>query len=405
VRLTEPAGDLGDRFALPVTAPIPADARGWRTNEGYGPYLATSGPYMVAPASDARKARWRAGGPPVRLVRNPSWRRASDPLRPAYADRVDLFVVEDDPEALARRVDKGELDVGWATAAQVERYRARPGRRSRIHYNETDGLSFLMMNLARAPFDDVHVRRAMNWAVDRTAHWFGFTTATHLVPNGIEQNLLASYDPYDARNGGSIVAARDEMALSRYDTDGDGTCDAPACRGITLPFDPNFAGNVPEFVRDGARAIGIDIATERMSGERTIEATAPERHPPLVLGGWFKDYHNAANFFFPVFYGADGIHETLLGASRRELGRLGYRGRSVPSIDRKIEQCVPLVGSDQATCWAEADKLLMEQVVPAVPIFSWGGWVAVSRRVERYSFDQSFNAPALDRIVLVPGER
>jgi peptide/nickel transport system substrate-binding protein len=411
VRLTRPAGDLGDRFALPATAPIPAAARGWRTKGGYGPHLATSGPYMLQAAEDGRKARWRVGQPPVRLVRNPSWRRSSDLLRPAYVEQIDLFVVPNDPEALSRRVDAGELDVGEASAALVERYRARPALRSRLHYNESDGLAFLLMNLARAPFDDVHVRRAMNWAVDKRAiaeEWFGFAPATHLVPNGLEDNLLASYDPYRAAAGSDIAAAREQMALSRYDRDGDGTCDAPACRRVAFPFDPGFHGDLPAFVRADAHAIGIDIATKPMSWERYLEAIDPERHPPLVISGWGKDYHNAANFFFPVFYGADGVDrgdETLLGATRRQLVRLGYRRRSVPSIDGKIEQCVPLVGRDQAACWAEADKLLMERAVPAIPIFFWNGWLAVSRRVERYSWNQSFNAPALDRFVLVKRER
>jgi peptide/nickel transport system substrate-binding protein len=116
VRLTDPAGDLGDRFALAVTAPVPAEARGWRTAGEYGPFLATSGPYMVAAAGEGRPERWRAGGRPVRLVRNPSWRRSSDPLRPAYVDRIDVLIGTSTGErlaatGLAKRVDAGELDI------------------------------------------------------------------------------------------------------------------------------------------------------------------------------------------------------------------------------------------------------------------------------------------------------
>jgi ABC-type oligopeptide transport system substrate-binding subunit len=47
VHLTEPTGDLGYRFSLAATAPIPAGAdRGH--DGGYGRYLVSSGPYMIA---------------------------------------------------------------------------------------------------------------------------------------------------------------------------------------------------------------------------------------------------------------------------------------------------------------------------------------------------------------------
>ena len=41
-------------------------------------------------------------------------------------------------------------------------------------------------------------------------------------------NLLADYDPYPSPNyAGDIEAAKEEMAQSKYDTDGDGVCDDP----------------------------------------------------------------------------------------------------------------------------------------------------------------------------------
>ena len=49
--------------------------------------------------------------------------------------------------------------------------------------------------------------------------------------NSLENNLLADYDPYQTPNAsGDVEKAKEEMALSAYDTDGDGVCDAPECR-------------------------------------------------------------------------------------------------------------------------------------------------------------------------------
>jgi ABC-type transport system substrate-binding protein len=267
-------------------------------------------------------------------------------------------------------------------------------------------MTVLYMNVAQPPFDDVHVRRAMNLAIDRPAIGAGAQTATHLVTNGLERNLLVSYDPYGVREGPRIAAARDQMAQSRYDTDGDGRCDARVCRRVGFPVIADLFAEFWQPVTAAAHAIGVELDTQPLAFDQYEEPLAPGQHPPLVLGGWFKDYHNASTFFIQ-FHGAyvGGGNVSLVGATRRKLARFGYDVGSVPSVDAKLDQCVPLVGADQATCWAEADKLLMEGVVAAVPLVFWGGWYAVSSRVARYSWDQSANAPALDRIVLVEEER
>ena len=58
------------------------------------------------------------------------------------------------------------------------------------------------MNLTQPPFDDIHVRRAMNWIIDKDAlrqAWGGPTVgkiANHIVPDSIFDNELADFDPY-----------------------------------------------------------------------------------------------------------------------------------------------------------------------------------------------------------------
>jgi hypothetical protein len=76
---------------------------------------------------------------------------------------------------------------------------------------------------------------------------------------------------------------------------------------------------------------------------------------------------------------------------------------SVPSIDAKVAQCQAASGVAQFQCWAEADQLLMETVVPWVPYIEENRIVIVSDRVVSYSFDQFSNMPAFDRIALKPG--
>ncbi len=103
------------------------------------------------------------------------------------------------------------------------------------------------MNLTQPPFDDVHVRKAMNLVMDKTGlirAWGGSQIgdpATHILPPELSPPELDGYDPYPSADfAGDEDAAKEEMKQSKYDTDKDGICDAPECKGIV-----NIKGRLP----------------------------------------------------------------------------------------------------------------------------------------------------------------
>src|SRR5205085_7828384 len=99
---------------------------------------------------------------------------------------------------------------------------------------------YLTMNLAVPPLDDIHVRRAINFVVDKQRVLTAFerdrqqaaTVARHMAPDSLEKNLLLDYDPYGPGQSGDLQRAMSEMRLAAYDRDGDGRCDRSECRGL-----------------------------------------------------------------------------------------------------------------------------------------------------------------------------
>jgi peptide/nickel transport system substrate-binding protein len=443
VHLTQATGDLGYRFSLPMMAPIPPNpsapgarlgvAEGHET--GYGRFLVATGPYMVEgaeeldfslPPSDQRPASGYVPGTSITLVRNPSWDRETDELRPAYPDRL---VLENQPSSdeAAARIDAATLDLfldANAPIDQVRRYDRTPELRSRIHHTFNDFTGAVTMNLAVPPFDDVHVRRAMNLIVDKEGIRqlfgvkplvaFGYAygeIATHVAPDSVEGSLLSAYDPYvTPGHRGDLTKAKAEMAQSKYDHDGDGVCDDPVCASILFGVWKDCAHEeMADIVRDSAARIGIDLDIELYPDAATTYVTVldPRNKIPVTFGlGWGKDFANGSSFFFSPFYGPGlsgvrvAVNASLVGATSDQLQEWGYSVPSVPSIDEKLEQCVTLTGRDQLACWAQTDELLMETVVPWVPFISGTAVVTVSDRVAHYDYDQSFASPALDRIAL-----
>lgn len=439
VQLDEPASDLAYRLSLPAAAPIPEGA-GEGHDRDYRRFVVASGPYMVAgsdrldfslppeeqePLTGFVPADFRKDGSLVSpgsltLVRNPSWEPSSDGLRPAYVDRME-FILGGDEEEMARNVESGELDLVFgpdsSLADQVARYRRDPELDGRVFVNPADGLNYVSMNLAVPPFDDVHVRRAVNLAIDKAALLelvsrppygpFGISSAevaTHIGADAVEGDLLPGFDPYPH----DPAAARQEMRLSAYDHDGDGRCDAPACLGVLAIV--LASGAVPDQARDirddlGGLGIELELDPEPPFPDFFSRLADPTRRIPMGIGaGWYPDFPNGSGWFPPLF-AAEGLgsgNHTLLGATADQLRGWGYSVMSVPSVEDRLAACATSWGSARAECWAELDQYLMSEVVPWVPYMFVNHVQVVSERVAGYSFDQFGAQPALDRIVLAP---
>ena len=437
VSLSTPTGDLGDRFSLWGTAPIPpmpggADAPyGVATghDDSYGPYLVSTGPYMVEgsdkldfalpPKSQPTLSGFKTGKF-LRLVRNPSWSPATDGYRSAYVDGFDIEVVPDTPTVDADTttgkadlvLDFNRLPASFYTLA--ERVRTDP-KLGMALIGSGDYARFAIMNLAQPPFDDIAVRKAANYAVDKQklVEAYGGSlqqqVASHIALDSLEDNLLVTYDPYATPGSrGSVELAKKAMSASRYDANHDGVCDSPVCKDITaLVVDNPRALSAGQAIADALAPIGIHLhLVPADNGDYYHTLSAPEKHAAMLLtSNWGKDFLNASNFITPLLSSSQigqGSDQGLVGAHSDDLRRWGYSTRSVPSVDDRIAQCERLLQDTQVQCWASLDQYLMEQVVPWIPYTTTVQVVLLSPRVAAASFDQVTNLPALDHIALRP---
>ena len=437
VSVMAPTGDLGDRFSLWGTAPLPpmpgnADATyGVATghDDGYGPYLISTGPYMIEgsdkldfslpPKSQPMLSGFKSGHF-LRLVRNPSWSPATDSFRSAYVAGFDIEVVPDTPTVDADTttgkadlvLDFNRLPASFYTLA--ERVRTDPKLGTAL-IGSGDYARFAIMNLAQPPFDDIAVRKAVNYAVDkqRLVEAFGGPlqqqVASHIALDSLEDNLLVTYDPYATPGSrGSIELAKKAMSASRYDANHDGVCDAPVCNNVTaLVVDNPRASKAGRAIADSLASIGIHLhLVSADNGDYYNNLSAPEKHAAMLLtSNWGKDFLNASNFITPLLSSSQigqGSNQGLVGAHPDDLRRWGYATRSVPSVDDRVSQCERLLRDTQVRCWASLDQYLMEQVVPWIPYSTTVQVLLLSTHVATATFDEVTNLPALDHIALRP---
>lgn len=432
VHLTAPTGDLGYRFAMAATAPIPPNgdaplgAAEGHTKD-YGRFLVGTGPYMFegadqmdfsVPADQQKPAAGYIPGKSIVLVRNPSYDPATDGLRPAYPERIEVQIGGDNND-LYNKIDAGELDFmvdGIVPPDFLQRYQTDPNLQPRLNVYPSDAVRYLSFNVAQPPFDDVHVRKAVNLILDKASmrqYRGGPTTgeiAGHIMVDSLLNDLLKDYNPYATPNdAGDVNAAMEEMKQSAYDSNGDGKCDAPECEDVLAITDE--ADPYPKqaaLIQQSLEQIGITLDVKPFErGTMYAKCSDPTTHMGICLApAWGKDFPDAVTFGEPLFsskflFPAYG-DLALVGADAGYLKKYDYTVSSVPSVDADVEACIAATGDERISCWADLDKKLMEEVVPWVPYLFDNSVDIISECIIHYSFDQFAGVAAFDQMAIDP---
>jgi peptide/nickel transport system substrate-binding protein len=411
--LTAPTGDFRYRLAMPAAGPIPREVAGCFTQPGaYGRYLVASGPYMIAGSEKlnaASCATVKSSGPiqgfdgerSLDLVRNPAYDAKTDsPKARQNLPAEFTFTVDSNTDDIYAKVAHGDADdeVAQETPSILRQYRNSP----QLHTNASDFTGYLTMNLTQPPFDDVHVRRAINFVIDRQALLksrggiAAGTVATHIAPNDMLQDRLKGYAPYGAYGLGNLAKAKAEMRLSRYDSNHDGICDAKACSNIyALTGDsPAEQGFIPS-LEQNLKSIGITLSDHVLKDASTPLGTPRLNIPFSTYPGWGKDYADPLTFFSPLFdgrtiYPQGNSNYSLVGLTPATAKRVGAKGSvtGVPSVDADLDRCSALVGSPRVGCYVALDKKLTTKIVPWVPYLWAQAHNVTSKNVTQWGFDQ-----------------
>jgi peptide/nickel transport system substrate-binding protein len=430
-QLTQPTGDFPYRVAMAAAAPIPEEvAKCFTEAGGYGRYVISSGPYMIEGSdqldiTSCDTMQPIAGYDPeahLNFVRNPNYDQATDDLRLNYPDEFQ-FTINTNNDDCFNKTLAGQIDDNLCseTPKIIRQYTEDPELEDNLKLNPDDGVWYLYMNLTQPPFDDVHVRKAMNLVMDKTAFraaWGGPPVgeiATHILPSYLAPPDLAGYDPYPSPDfRGDVEAAKAEMAQSKYDTDGDGICDAPECKGVV-----NIMGNTERdrglvpIIEDGASKIGVEFKSRNLDSPYEFIFTPTEKVPFSGTAGWGKDYADAYTYFLYLFDGRTitpefSYNEPLVGLTEELAQEIGieWPEGGVPSVDPDIDNCIGIAdATERFSCWGDLDKKLMEEVVPWIP-WLWRNYSnTISDAVTRWDFDQSTGMQAWTQVAVDPSKQ
>lgn len=419
-KFNKPNFDWDYRVAMPAAAPVPREVAGcFKKALEYGQYVVSSGPYTFEgmdkldfePCKDIKPVSGFDFSSKMFLVRNKNYDAATDnkEMRSALPDRFEWRKNTNPKDSFSKiEVNKIDYSMSAIPAEVLAKYSTtdalKPFLKSGFSENAT---WYVTMNLALPPFDDINVRKAANFALDKAGLLkviggrLKGSIAEHIIPPGLLGGKLAAgeFDPYATPDhAGDVAKAKEAMKLSGYDTDKDGLCDTALCKSgdirmVTRNTDP-FPDMAP-IIEKAFESIGIKVRTVEAAsyyGEIGIPANKVELG---AGGGWGPDWPEPLTFMEVPLKGsaigaAGNINTGLVGLTKEQAAtyKIKYPSGGIASIDADIDKCATLQGDPRVQCWIDLDKHVMNDIVPWIPL-RWAESTDVfSAAVTGYDYDQ-----------------
>jgi peptide/nickel transport system substrate-binding protein len=369
IHLTAPDAEFYDKMAFIHAVVLPADAPA--KDAGVTPIPGT-GPYMIA-SYDPNHA--------LRLVRNPYfhvWSKAAQP--DGYPDEI-LYSFGPDATSQVTMIENGQDDWMFDQPPPDRQLEMEQKYPSQLHLSPETGMYYASMNVNLPPFNDIRVRHAINYAVDRRATVIAFggralaTPTCQVLPPGIPG--YQPYCPY-TKNPGIRWTAPD-LAKARALIKASGTAGQP----VTLITDDSSIGrNLGAYLQSLLTSLGYKATFKPISAN--IEYTYLQNSKNKVqigLSYWLQDYP-APSDFLNVLYSCASYHP----GSDSSINMSEFCD---PKIDAQMQTAMTTSITDPAAAngmWASIDRQVTDQA-PAVMLFVPKQLNFVSSRVGNYTFN------------------
>jgi peptide/nickel transport system substrate-binding protein len=348
--LTKPNATFVSFLAMPWFAAVKPSMPYTKHSGGILKYP-SAGPYYIATNRPGRL---------VVLKRNPYYHG----VRPANPDQI---VIHSYPtsngEAALLQIEKNQLDLDLSGVPAADVQTVAQKYHSQFHVGVQGCIAAEAFNNAKAPTNDVRVRKALNYAIGRTAiinlfgPYAGTATDQILVPG------LAGYEKLNVYPNEPNVEKAEQVGGSALKNA------AP----LTIPYSPNNAlsTNMAELVKSQVEQIGL-TANLVSAGQEPVSLNN------IYYTVWCPDIFDPYGYVNAVFGGQNGFYF------------------SNSSFNRKAAHAASLSGNARARAYGALDKLLMTKYAPVAPLYLPNFRYLVSKRIHNIIFNHYYGYPDLN---------
>lgn len=339
INLTRPRGTFTNELGMLFAALLPSGTPAKSLSADPPP---ATGPYVIAESEPGRG--WS-------YARNPQWAKTNGELIPNLSsgnfDKIEIAVVPNGSTQV-NEIERGKRE--WMQSiipADLYNKVKDKYEGTQFRVEHPINLYYFWMNMAEAPFDDVKVRQAVNYAVDTAALeriYSGSLAASHqILPEGIP-----GHEPFDLYPH-SMAKAKELIAEAK-----------PSDLDITVWTDNESPNNeAGAYYQDVLDKLGFNAKLKTLDAGNYFSVIGNAATPDRDTGwsSWLQDYPNPNTFFQPL----------LAGESIAPINNTNFSYADDPKLNAKIAGLSeePL-GPEQEAEYAAMDREYMEQA-PMVP--------------------------------------
>jgi len=348
--LQKPFADFDYVAALPQTVPVPpAKDKG----ANYQLHPISTGPYKFQSYQLDKQ---------YTLVKNTQWKASTDPSRKQLASKV-VFKLNVNADTIDNNLLHGFADVDVAGTGVQAAARAEILSSPRLKNNADNALSgflwFTYINSKVKPLDNVHCRRAVQYAADKVAYQTAYggpvaggqIASTVLTPNIVGYQ---KFDLYEAatKPHGDVTKARQELQacgqLNGFSTTMAFRSDRPKEKATATAQ------------QEALSRAGIKLTLQGYPSGKyfTNFAGVPnyvhQHDLGLAIGGWAPDW--------PDGYGM--LYYVTAGPAIQAAGNTNISELDNPQVNQMFEKAVATKDpTARNKIWSQIDRKVMEQAV------------------------------------------
>ncbi|GAA3140311.1 ABC transporter substrate-binding protein [Streptomyces rameus] len=344
----QPHPDLPQTLAMAGYAVVPAKGD---TKEKYEKKPVATGPYKIA----ENKA-----GKTLKLVKNTNWDPKTDSVRHQYADGFTIqFGVTESTQTKRLIADQGDNKnaiqlTNGVEATQIQDVIRNPEASKRTVKGYQPYVMQLTFNLDRVK--DLKIRQAVTYAVNSKSLIAGEGGAYggDVAPNYFAPTLPGyepNYDPYGRLKTpqGNIAKAKEILSS------------VPASeKKLVFAYANSEAGQKRKVaIEDALTKVGFDIVAKEVDAASYYEQIGKLKNPyDMYISGWGQDWPSPGTVVTPIYDGSQVFD-----------GSSNYSHVKDPKVDALIKKALTQQPAEAAKTWREAQHYLLENVVPAAPLW------------------------------------
>ena len=276
--------------------------------------------------------------------------------------------------------EKGEIDITPVYMSYIDQAEdeASPFHQELAITPELS-LSYIGFNTTKAPFDDVNIRRAFCYSVDKEriikSTLRGMVTkAQGVLPPGMPgcNEGLKGLD-YD------VEKAREFIATSKYED----ASNLPPITFTVSGYGNSISDSLGAIIQEWQQNLGVEVAVRQLEPEDFMYNLKQERDEMFMLG-WVADYPDPHNFLDNLFY--TGSENNIFGYSN-------------PELDALLDQAA--IEQDSATrlaMYQQAEQMVVDEA-PCLPLCFGANYILVKPYVKDYE-PNPLGIPDLSQVYL-----